>query len=167
VRITALVVGIPPFHPLHRDAAKSLPALKAFLDRHGRRFRRLTEAEARRYDLRGDPAYAPDIRPLGRPATAADVAAGRAVFHLGGKGKPVANPPAAVVLRPAVRQAWVPADGQVWLGLTLWLATSERPQYGFVVQAEAGPDGKVVYGVIFRHAIRAVGADEVERVEPR
>ena len=37
---------------------------------------------------------------------------------------------------------------------------------GLIVQAETGDDGKVIYGVIFRHAIRKVAADEIERIEP-
>jgi hypothetical protein len=36
---------------------------------------------------------------------------------------------------------------------------------GLVFQAEVGPDGTVTYGAVFRHAIRAVKASEVERVE--
>ena len=33
-----------------------------------------------------------------------------------------------------------------------------------VVQAEVGTDGKVTYGVIFRHDIRAVLTDDVENI---
>jgi hypothetical protein len=128
----------------------------------------LTEAEVREFGFRaGDPAYAPDIRPLGRPATAADVAAGRAVFHRDGKGKPAAHPPGTVILKPAARTSWVPTDGPVWLGLACWLATWERTEAGLVLQAEVGPDGKLVYGVVFRHAIRTVQADEVEPATPK
>lgn len=45
-------------------------------------------------------------------------------------------------------------------------STEDDPEWGLVVQAEVGPDGRGVYGAIFRHSIRAVRADEVERVEP-
>jgi hypothetical protein len=92
------------------------------------------------------PLFIPDIRPLGRPATADDVRAGRAVFHLGGKGKLADQPlPAWVLLK---------AD-----------AGKKHPARGLAVQAEVGPDRAVRYGVIFRHAIREVPASEVEGVE--
>lgn len=161
-RVTDLVAGVPPRHALRRDAEPSLAALRTFLARH--RFRRLTESEVRRLDWRtSDPGYIPDIRPLGRPATAADVAAGRAVFHLNGKGKPAADPPVWVALKgdldahrsaekeiPKVAAGTPPASDVDPLAV------------GLVVQAEVGPGGKVYYGVIFRTAIRVVRADEVE-----
>jgi hypothetical protein len=79
----------------------------------------------------------------GRPATAADVKAGRAVFHLDGTGRAWTGPvPTQVVLK---------AD-----------AKKKSPPAGVVVQAETDANGKAVYGVIFRHAIRLVLADEVE-----
>jgi hypothetical protein len=160
-RVTELVAGVPPYHPLHRDADKSLGALKGFLDRCAYRLRRFTGAEAGRLGFRaGDPAYVPAARPLGRAATAADVAAGRAVFHFNGKGKPVADAPAWVTRVTAPRWEWLRTD-PIWLGLTLWQAVSGPPEDGLVVQAEAGPDGELVYGVIFRRAIRAVRVDEV------
>jgi hypothetical protein len=169
VRVTELVVGVPAYHPLHRDADKSLAALKVFLDRHGRRFRRLTEAEARRFDFRArDPAYVPDIRPLGRPATAADVAAGRAVFHLNGKGKPAANPPAWVALTGNLDAHWAAEAEIAKVAAGAGPASDvDPPAVGLVVQAEAGPGGRVYYGVVFRHAIRVVRAGEVEAAPRR
>jgi hypothetical protein len=90
--------------------------------------------------------YVPDVKPLAGPATAADVRAGKAVFELGGIGR------AATVKLP------------IWVALKADAAKSV-PAWGLAVQAEVGADEKVVYGVIFRHAIRAVPADEVGRVE--
>jgi hypothetical protein len=76
-----------------------------------------------------------------------DVKAGRAVFALAGMG--------------TVADLKLPA----WLILKSE-AKKEHLAYGLVVQAETDSDGKLVYGVIFRHEIRAVKADEVERIEP-
>jgi hypothetical protein len=92
-------------------------------------------------------AFIPDIAPLGRAATEADVRTGRAVFELGGNGKFAdQNLPAWLLLKSESKK--------------------EYPTFGLVVQAETGPDGKPVYGVIFRHEIRAVRSDEVERIDP-
>jgi hypothetical protein len=124
-----------------------LAATRAILDRHAGRLRPLTPEEDARWDDTRSEAYVPDIRQLGRPATSADVRAGRAVFDLGGTGK------VAEVKTPA------------WLVLKADAKREDAPG-GLIVQAEVGADGKVVHGVIFRHAIRAVKAEEVERVEP-
>jgi hypothetical protein len=148
-RLAELVIGLPEYHPLRRDADRVLAETRALLGRYARRFRRATYDEQQRWDVRqvGDSVFVPDIRRLSRPATAADVAAGRAVFELAGAGKV--------------------ADGKLpaWMVLKADAKLPDAPP-GLAVQAEAGPDGKVVYGVIFRHAIRTVRADEVERLEP-
>jgi hypothetical protein len=94
-----------------------------------------------------DVAYVPDLKPWGRPATAADVSAGRAVFHLSGTGK--------------VADVQLPA----WLLLKNGGKTGDPPVWGLAIQAEVGPDGAVTYGAILRHAIRTVKATEVEPVE--
>ena len=148
-RLAEVVVGLPEYHPLRRDADRVLAETRALLGRYARRFRRATYDEQQRWDVwrSSDGAFVPDIRPLGRPATAADVAAGRAVFELAGAGK------VADIKLPA----WVVPKADAKL--------PDAPA-GLVVQAEVGPDGKVVHGVIFRHAIRTMRADEVERLEP-
>jgi hypothetical protein len=148
-RLAELVVGLPEYHPLRRDADRVLAETRALLGRYARRFRRANYDEQQRWDVwrASDSVFVPDIRPLGRPATAADVTAGRAIFELNGAGKVAdAKLPAWVVLKADAKLPDAPA--------------------GLVVQAEVGPDGKVVYGVIFRHSIRTVPADEVERLEP-
>jgi hypothetical protein len=64
----------------------------------------------------------------------------RAVFHLGGKGKLAKQKlPAVAIL---------------------------KGEKGLIVQAEIGPDGKPVYGIITGPAIRRVEAKDVTAVEP-
>ena len=83
---------------------------------------------------------------MGRAATADDVKAGKAVFHLDGKGK------AADLQLPAV--AVLKGDEK-----------KERPPHVLIVQAEAGPDGAVTYGVITREGVRAMPASELSGVK--
>jgi hypothetical protein len=147
-RLAEHVVGLPEPNPLQPDADRVLAEIRTVLVRHERRFRSLDFAERVRLGVRHmDPAFVPDIRPLSRPATAADMNAGRAVFELDGSGRVAA------------------ATWPAWLLLKVDPKKNER-SFGLVVQAEVGSDGKVVYGVIFRDAIRAVQADEIERIEP-
>jgi hypothetical protein len=143
LRLSELVLGMPFFHPLCTDADDRINHIAQFLDRYPGRIRVATDSERSALSVEDDRAFIPDIKPLGRPATAADVTAGRAVFHLDGKGRDWKGPvPPKVMLK---------AD-----------AKKENPPAGLVVQAEADANGKAVYGVIFRHAIRKVRADEVE-----
>jgi hypothetical protein len=145
-RAGEMLIGLPKYHPLRRDADRVLVETRTLLARYGRHVRPMTwdEGERLKFNHSGT-TFIPDIRPLGRPATANDVTAGRAVFALpGGRVADVKLP------------AWVILKGD----------RKADPLAGVVVQAEVGPDGKVVYGAIFRHAIRAVRADEVERIEP-
>jgi hypothetical protein len=147
-RVRELVAGVPDYHPLHKDAPSALTAMKNLVDRHRNGFRRLRGPEIARLGFKvGEWAYVPDVRPMGRPAAAADVAAGRAVFHLDGEGR----------LIDQALPAWV----------VLKAGTKADPRQGLAVQAEMGPDGKVRYGVILRDAIRTVRADEIERVEQK
>ncbi|HEX3151987.1 MAG TPA: hypothetical protein VHR66_28195 [Gemmataceae bacterium] len=147
-KLSDFVFGLPEYHPLRRDADRVLIEMRTFLMRYDRRFRDLTREEHFRFELHPNaPEYIPDIRPLGRLATATDVARGDAVFEQKGQGR------VADVKMPA------------WLVLKS-NAKNEDPAVGLIVQAELGPDGKATYGVIFRNAIRAVRADEVERIEP-
>jgi hypothetical protein len=148
-RLAQLVVGLPDYHPLRRDADRVRAETRELLGRYAGRFRPLTWSEQQRLEMwrYGEAAFGPDISPLGRPATAADVAAGRAAFHLNGAGK------TADVKLPT------------WLVLKGRTTEDGRPVCGLAFQAEVGPDGTVTYGAIFRHGIRAVRAAEVERVE--
>jgi hypothetical protein len=146
-KLGQLVVGLPPYHPLLKDADKRLGLAKAAFDRFTGNYRRATRREIEILDLsHWTPAYVPDIRPLGRAAAKGEVLAGKAVFHLGGKGK-VADlelPAAAVWKRDAAEN---------------------RPSRVIIVQAEIGPDGEVTCGVIARQQIQAVSARELLSVK--
>jgi hypothetical protein len=146
-KLGELVVGLPLYHPLLKDADERLTALKGALDRFGGNYRRATGREVELLNRRPwTPTYLPDIRPLGRAATADDVKAGKAVFHLDGKGKPadVVLPAAGVLKRDEKK---------------------ERPPHVLIVQAEVGPGGEVVYGILARDAVRTVPAGEVTAVK--
>jgi hypothetical protein len=148
MRLNEIVAGLPFYHILQRDPDQSLPKTKEILDLYRGRFRSQSGQERERIGMGfAEPGFIPNIKPLGRSATPADVKAGDAIFELNGKGR------TADVELPA------------WL-LLKSDAKKEYPRYGLVVQAEVGPDGKIVFGTIFRYDIRAVRADEVERIEP-
>jgi hypothetical protein len=169
-RLSMIAVGLPAYHPLCRDADRVLAETKAILDRHARGFRPMVPAEIDRFgEVSGDSGLIFDIRPLGRPATPQDVRIGRAVFHLDGQGKAVSTTlPAWLVLKSDAHKVTAVEESvspELALALALYRRAAQAPA-GLVVQAEVGPDGKLVYGAIFRHGIRAVRADEVERIEP-
>jgi hypothetical protein len=146
--ISNSVVGVPRFDPLLRDADDRIRAAKDALDRYGRRLRSVDDPRFGVYKSFPYSMFAPEIPALGRPATAADVRDGTAVFHLDGKGE-VADVklPARVLLKQRD-----PANPSRYRGLA--------------VQAEVGPDGAVVYGVILVDSIRAVPAAEIRTIEP-
>jgi hypothetical protein len=147
-RLHFLMSGLPNPHPLRSDHDQILLEMGKILGRHSRGLRAMTEIESSRFDTwRGGFGFIPDIRPLGRPATADDVRAGRAVFSLSGQG--------------TVAESKLPG----WIILKKE-AKARRPDYGLVVQAEKDPRGKLVYGVIFRHEMRSVAEDEVDRLLP-
>jgi hypothetical protein len=135
--LSEMIAGFPFYHPLLRNRAATQVVLNGMLARYEGRFRLTTEYEAAALNVRE--AILPDIRPLGRAATAADVKAGRAVFHLPA-GKPL------TIKLPAVAEL--------------------KGEKGIIVQAESGADSKTVYGVILRRAIRRVEAKDVLRVAP-
>lgn len=141
------IAGMPEFELLHQRFAQELAGVLSTYDRFAGHFRTMTWYERDRIRMGFvRPGFIPDIRQLPRPATLADVKAGRAVFELGGKGK----------LTEMKLPAWLLLKSE---------AKKKYPAFGLVVQAETSHDGKPVYGVIFRHDIRAVQADEVERLE--
>jgi hypothetical protein len=146
-KLGELVVGLPPYHPLFKDADKRLAAVKAAFDRFAGQYRRATWRERDSLDVRPwAQAYLPDVRPLGRAATDDDVKAGKAVFHLDGKGKPAElGLPAVAVLKRDEKK--------------------ERPARALIVQAEVGPDGQVTYGVITKEGIRPIAGSELTDVK--
>jgi hypothetical protein len=147
LKLNELVVGLPPYHPLFKDADKRLTALKAAFDRYSGKYRRATWQEHIGLDLSlYSPAYVPDIKPLGRTATADDVKTGKAVFHLDGKGR------LADLKLPAV--AMLKRDEQ-----------KDSPTRLLIVQAEIGPDGELVFGVITKENIRFIRGIEVTSIQ--
>ncbi len=148
VKLGDLVVGVAPYSPLLKDADARLAAMKRLLDRYRGHFRLLTATEAESLGLTlWHPMFVPDVAPLGRPATAADVEKGRAIFHLDGKGKLArVTLPAVATLRER--------------------KPSEQPLRVLVVQAEVGQDGKTMYGIIGGGEIRAARAEELTGIKP-
>lgn len=93
--------------------------------------------------------YVPELPPLERGATPEDVKTGKAIFHLDGKGIPV-----ALVL---------PALGQL---KDVGAQADDGPRLVVIVQAEAAADGAVTYGVIGKNFMRAVSQKDVPDVKP-
>ena len=107
---------------------------------------RLGEREAAELGIPvAEPAFAPIIEPLKKCATADDVKAGRALFHLDGKGKPLD------VALPALATLRKDGNGKVARGI--------------VVQAEIGNDGTITYGLLVKNGIRVIKAGEIEKIE--
>jgi hypothetical protein len=146
-KVSSSVVGLPTFHLMRTDSEDALKAMKEAIERYSTRFRQITPEER---DVFGtspfDPTFIPSIKPLTQAATADDVSAGRALFHLNGKGKP------GGLALPAL--------------VTLRKEGNNDPVRGLAVQAEIGADGAIVYGVIFKHEMRAVPTADVEKVVP-
>jgi hypothetical protein len=137
-KLGTLIPCLPLYHPMFKDADKRLEAFKAAYDRFVGSYRRTNWREVRVLDLSDfSPSYLPDIRSLGRAATADDVKAGRAVFHLDGKGK------TADLKLPAV--AVLKRDGK-----------NARAPKVIVVQAEVGPDGGLTFGVLSKQVVGVV-----------
>ncbi len=133
------IAGVPECYPILKDAASRRAVLEELVKVHLGRLRRPTKDEAEALGLSQTENFIPDIRPLRRPATEADVKAGRAVFHLAGKGRPMAFPAGSAI--------------------------EVKGERGIVVQAET-LGGVPVYGVIFRHSIRRVEAGDTKVIRP-
>ncbi len=146
-QISKLVGGLPTYHPLFKDADKRLDRFKAAFDRFAGNYRRATNLEAIVLNLYTweHAAYLPDIRSAGHAATAADVKAGKAIFHLDGQGKP------AKLELPAV------AELQAEM-------SKDKPARLLILQAEVGPDGETTYGVVTTGAVRTATALELTNI---
>lgn len=84
---------------------------------------------------------------LKQPATAEDVKAGRAIFHLGGKGQ--------------IADMKLPASG------VIKKATDKDDDSGVLIfQTEVEPGGNTIYGVVGKRGIRAMPAKELRNVKP-
>jgi hypothetical protein len=144
----SLVAGLPAFHPLLNDADDRLAAMRKLLAQFRGNYRTLTPAEKQILaDKSNDIRFVPDIPPLKRPATVADVTTGKAIFHLDSKGK--------------VTGMNLAARGTFKAG-----AKETASPRCLIVQAEMTPDGCIFYGVIERHAIRMVSASDLSEVTP-
>jgi hypothetical protein len=147
-QMAGLIAGLPEYHPLLKDAETRLAAMRKALDRFPGEYRTLTPTEkviiaGNTYEVR----FAPKVLSLGRPATAGDVKAGKAIFHLDGRGK------LAAVELPA-------------RGTFKRHANDKDTRCGLLVQAEVRPNGEIVYGVIERHAVGTRSASEFADVTP-
>jgi hypothetical protein len=151
IRLANLVFGLPDYHPLRKDADARLQDLKRAFDSVRNGYRLATPIETPFLNRFSEALYVPDLPPLNRPATEADVKAGRAIFHLGGKGKLARLQPPAVATSKIARSA-------------ARLGPTSKPF--LILQAEIDADGKTVYGVVGDGVARKATADELTDIEP-
>ena len=145
--IGQITLGVPLAHPLLKDAAQRRELMKQTLDRFQGRFRATTVKEAVALGIGPwSPLFVPEVVPLGHPATADDVSKGLAIFEQGGRGK------AAQVKLPAVA--------------TLTGNKDRRATTLLLLQAEIGPDGRLIYGAVGRGILRAIPAQELTDIVP-
>jgi hypothetical protein len=139
-----MVIGIRFHHALLKKADANLIVFRQEFDRLRSHLRPARPWEVKLFELEGygKMCLIPDFPALGRAATADDVKAGRAVFHLDGKGK--------------LLDKKLPLIGEL-------KAHGERV---LIVQAEMNADGEAIFGVITRYGIRAVPAKEFTRTFP-
>jgi hypothetical protein len=174
-KLADLILGCPAYHPLLKDAEARLAELRTFMDQHVPHLRRATRAERIPLDRAHEVAYVLDIRPNEKVgATRADIDAGRAIFHLDGRGTPLdAKLPAYATFKkdlpPEGRQ---PTEADVEAGRARFeygthYQRGEKPSIvwspprSLVMQAERAPDGTVWYGIVERRGMRKVAADEM------
>ena len=98
------------------------------------------------WPFRLDAGLPPGPAPLDHVATAEDVKAGKAVFHLDGKGK--------------LTDLKLPA-----VGLLIPDDKKKRWSTVLIVQAEVSADGQVTYGVIMKEDVRAVPGGELTNIK--
>src|SRR5262249_45263504 len=140
-----LVIGLPEYHPLCKDAEQRLKRMKGLLDLFAGRFQQVSGRAAEELSVSVfEPSFIPNVPPLARPATAQDGKKGRAIFHLAGRGRVARLRLPAFAVRKTDRR--------------------ERPARLMIVQAEVGPDGATTYGVIGRHEVGVVPARELTLV---
>jgi hypothetical protein len=145
-KISDMAWGMPDTEPPATVSEDRLAAMKKILDRYRGRFHEATREESDA--LNDGPMLIPTWPPLSRPATAADVATGHAVFELGGRGK------IAPLKLPAVGTFTSTVEGQSIAESVL------------ILQAEIGADGKTLYGAVGRNILRAIPADQLTDIRP-
>jgi hypothetical protein len=150
--LQALALGMPAYHPLHKDARHQLGQIRWTVRHFPVAYRRLRPEETNWLECGRDAylRFVPAVS-LERAATEADVKAGRALFHLDGQG------------RKAILE--IPAAG-------LLVQSEGEPVKVLILQAEVGPEG-TVYGVVGKGVIgsfpghRVVGVRPLKDVEKR
>jgi hypothetical protein len=171
--------GIPRFQKqwslARRDEA--IAATIAYLKQYGERFRENEASRAIQAAGPGGPRHERAVLafdPLDHPATAGDVAAGRAIFSLEGKGAEVRR----------IELPTFPIDAR-WTKLEVFpndppimrtydaqgheVPNTEGLQAGRVWQAEEVREGgrwRRYYGFVGRHALTRVAAEEIELPSP-
>jgi hypothetical protein len=149
LKLDLLVLGLPAYHPLQKDADARLKELARVFDSFQNGYRLITPLEAQFLEVEyGEFIFLPNLSPLNRPATADDVKAGRAVFQLNGRGK------AAPLQLPAVAFLRQPQRAR------------RRPRPAMIVQAEIDAGGKTIYGVIGDGAARTAHPEELTDIKP-
>jgi hypothetical protein len=171
--------GIPRFQkqwPIaKRDEA--IAACMAYLEKYGERFRENAASRAVRAAEPGGPRPEKAVLafdPLDRPATAGDVAAGRAIFSLDGAGTEVRRCPMPAFPLDArwTKLAVFPNDPpivRVFGADGKEFPNTEALQAGRVWQAEevrVGDRWRRYYGFVGRHALTRVAAEEIELLTP-
>ncbi len=137
---------MPETEPLITVSEDRLTAMKKTLDRYKGRFHEATREECAA--LNDGPMLIPMWPPLNRPATAADIAKGQAIFELGGRSK------LAPLKLPAVGTFTATFDGQ------------NIQENLLILQAEIGADGKTMYGAVGPNILRAIPADQLTDIKP-
>lgn len=146
--LSSMVWTLPVVNPLFRDNEQRMDALRKEIGR----FKYRAASRAEHIAIMGDSfsqdwRLIPDIPPLTRPATAEDVAAGKAVFTLDGKGKRAAlKLPAGAIFK---------AD-----------AKKPEPRRAIIIQAEIAPDGSTKYGVFYRGGVGVMTAGQLSEIKP-
>lgn len=141
-QLSSALLGLPSFHVLMEDRDARVAQIWTLAARYAPVARRATPTELQLLGRSENPWHAvfiPALVPLGRAATEDDVAAGRAVFHLDGKGRP--------------------ADLKLPATCKLVVEGGQTP--ALVVQAEETATGERRYGVIAVDRIEEVGVERV------
>ena len=168
--INKIVIGSPFVHPLRKDRNTAIEQMKQLLDVHEGHFRVASRQECDVLDVSvwDQPCFIPAITPLGRPATKLDVDEGKAIFELKGKGR-VADLklPAIASLKPSDSQEGRTKSTNVSDdSLEAAEETQPGPPKVLIIQAEIDAAGVTHYGVISRHRIGVLAAEELTDVKP-
>jgi hypothetical protein len=154
LHLSRMIVGMPEYHPLLKDAQARFDRNLKWLDQY--KFRHWTTYEAYQIGTVSltEPLM-PDVKPLGRLATAADVESGQAMFHFNGQGNVIdLKLPAWAVLKKDVQAVKTKDYTGEYVG-----------RRGLIFQAEER-GGKKHYGALFKDGIRALEEEELLRIEP-